>query len=65
MLDDYHVGIRGLSDILTMREAIEEARQEAEEGDYETLSAYPDITNEMLENALQSGKITVYSKEAH
>ncbi len=56
MLDDYHVGIRGLSDILTMREAIEEARQEAEEGDYETLSAYPDITNEMLENALQSGK---------
>ena len=63
MLDDYHVGIRELSDILTMREAIEEARQEAEEGDYETLSAYPDITNEMLENALQSGKITVYSSK--
>ena len=63
MLDNYHVGIRGLSDILTMREAIEEARQEAEEGDYETLSAYPDITNEMLENALQSGKITVYSSK--
>ena len=63
MLDDYHVGIRGLSDILTMREAIEEARQEAEEGDYETLSAYPDITNEMLEDALQSGKITVYSSK--
>ena len=63
MLDNYHVGIRGLSDILTMREAIEEARQEAEEGDYETLSAYPDITNGMLENALQSGKITVYSSK--
>ena len=63
MLDDYHVGIRGLSDIMTMREAIEEARQEAEEGDYETLSAYPDITNEMLEDALQSGKITVYSSK--
>ncbi len=63
MLDDYHTGIRSEDDIKTMREAIEEARSEAEKYGDETWSAYPDITNEMLDEALRSGKITVYSSK--
>lgn len=63
MLDDYHTGIRSEDDIKTMREAIEKARSEAEKYGDETWSAYPDITNEMLDEALRSGKITVYSSK--
>lgn len=61
MLDDYHTGIRSIDDILTFREAVEQARREGNEGGWETLSAYPDVSNETLERAIESGKITVYS----
>ena len=61
MLDDYHTGIRSIDDILTFREAVEQARREGDEGGWETLSAYPDVSNETLERAIESGKITVYS----
>lgn len=63
MLDDYHTGIRKEGDIRTLREAISEAREEAEKYGDEAWSAYPDITNELLEEALQSGRITVYSSK--
>lgn len=49
MNDDYHTGIRSADDILSFEEAMEE-------------EAYtPDYTEEMADNALRKGKITVYS----
>lgn len=63
MLDDYHTGIRKVEDIKTLGESVEEARSEAEKyGDAEW-SAYPDITNDMLQNALETGEITIYSSK--
>ena len=62
MLDDYHTGIRSANDIRTLREAIQDAREEAN-GDWDELSAYPDVDNSVYENALESGKITVYSSK--
>ncbi len=62
MLDDYHTGIRSANDIRTLREAIQDAREEAN-GDWDELSAYPDVDNSVYENALESGEITVYSSK--
>ena len=64
MLDDYHTGIRKVEDIKTLEESVEEARNEAEKYDYDEWSAYPDITNDMLQDALETGEITIYSSKA-
>lgn len=50
MLDDEHVGIRSIGDILTYHEAIEEEDP-----------SYPDWTIEDALGALENGYITVYS----
>ena len=63
MLDDYHTGIRKVEDIKTLGESVEEARSEAEKYGYDEWSAYPDITNDMLQNALETGEITIYSSK--
>ncbi|MBQ6862283.1 MAG: hypothetical protein IJN98_06710 [Alistipes sp.] len=63
MLDDYHTGIRSVEDIRTFDEAVAEARTAAEQGGWEELASYPDITNDMLEEAQQSGRITIYSSK--
>ena len=51
MRDDYHTGIRSVSDIRTFAEAVEE---------YEA-GYTPDYTERDAERALQRGSITVYS----
>ena len=61
MLDDYHTGIRSVSDIKTFAEAVETASNDAQEGGWEELSSYPDVTNEMIAKAQETGRIVVYS----
>lgn len=61
MQDDYHTGIRTLDDIKTFQEAYDTAKQEATDGGWTEYASYPDITNEMIDEALNTGKITVYS----
>ncbi len=61
MQDDYHTGIRSVDDIKTFREAFDEAKTEAEEGGWTEYASYPDITNDMVEEALNTNEITVYS----
>lgn len=51
MQDDYHTGIRSVDDILTAEEALGD--------DFGGL--YPDFTEEMAQQALKTGKVTVYS----
>lgn len=52
MMDDYHTGIRSPEDIKTAKEAF---------GEDEFI--YPDFTKEDADNALKSGKITIYSSK--
>lgn len=61
MLDDYHTGIRTVDDIKTFKEAYYIAKKEAKDGGWDEYASYPDITNEMIEDSLKTGKITVYS----
>lgn len=61
MLDDYHTGIRKVEDIKTFEEAMAEAKADFDEYGY--YSSYPDTPNSVLENALKTGKITVYSSK--
>lgn len=61
MLDDYHTGIRSVSDIKTWAEAVEIASNDARDGGWEEISSYPDVTNEMVRRAQETGRITVYS----
>lgn len=61
MLDDYHTGIRTVDDIKTFKEAYDIAKKEASDGGWDEYASYPDITNEMIENSLKTGEITVYS----
>lgn len=61
MQDDYHTGIRSVDDIKTFREAFNEAKTEAEEGGWSEYASYPDITNDIVEEALNTNEITVYS----
>lgn len=56
--DDYHTWIRTTDDIKTLQEAVDEVK--AEDPEYD-LSSYPDVTDDMINKALQSGKVTVYS----
>ncbi len=55
MHDDYHTGIRGIEDIYTFEEALENG--EYEEGE----DFSPDYTWQTAQRAVSSGKITVYS----
>lgn len=55
MLDDYHTGIRNIEDIKTLQETI----QDNEWSDYDEFN--PDLTRADLEDAIETGKITVYS----
>lgn len=61
MLDDIHTGIRTVDDIKTFKEAYETAKKEANDGGWKEYASYPDITNDMIENSLKTGEITVYS----
>ena len=63
MLDDYHTGIRTVGDIKTFAEAMEEAQNDAKKYEYDKWSSYPDEDNELLQDALDSGKITIYSSK--
>jgi len=54
MLDDYHTGIRSITDIKTAQEAFNELIETGEE-------AAPDFTAADMQRALQTGRITVYS----
>ena len=56
--DDYHTWIRTTNDIKTLQEAVDEVK--AEDPEYD-LSSYPDVTDDVINKALQSGKVTVYS----
>ena len=55
MRDDYHTGIRKVSDIKTLEEAI----SDKDWHDYEEFN--PDYTKSMAIQAIESGTITVYS----
>ena len=61
MTDDYHVGIRKVEDIKTFDEVMEAARRESEEGGWPELASYPDIENSLLEDALETRRIVIYS----
>lgn len=61
MNNEYNTGIRNVEDIKTFNEAYDNAKIEAQEDGYSQYSAYPDITNELLDNAKETGKIKVYS----
>lgn len=61
--DDYHTWIRSKKDISTFNEALKQAKRDAKADGFEEYSSYPDITNEILEQAQKTGKITVYSSK--
>ena len=54
MYDDYHTGVRSTDDIKTYLEALD--YDDYTEGEYS-----PDYTEDMIEQAIKTGKITVYS----
>ena len=53
--DTYHTWVRSVEDIKTLSEALEDS----EWADYDEF--IPDLTRDMIEEAIESGKITVYS----
>ncbi len=55
MLDDYHTGIRTLSDIKTAKEAWDT------KVDFNEDFVYPDFSQQDAKKALSSGKIKIYS----
>lgn len=55
MQDDYHTGIRNIEDIKTFEETL----QDSDWADYDEFN--PDYTRSMVEDAIKTGKITVYS----
>lgn len=57
--DDNHILFRVAENVGSFEDAISKAKDKG----YENLSAYPDVTNQMLEDALTSGRIMVYSKD--
>ena len=61
MTDDYHTGIRSIEDIKTWAEAVSIASNDAKNGGWEELSSYPDVTNETIRRAQETGRIVVYS----
>ena len=63
MLDDYHTGIRTIKDIKTFAEAVKEGQEDAKKGGWDEWSTYPDETNDLLQDALDRGYITIYSSK--
>lgn len=61
MMDSHHTGIRTIEDIKTFKEAFNEGKEEAAKGGWKEYAANPDVTNEILKEAMKTGKITVYS----
>ncbi len=55
MLDDYHTGIRSIEDIKTLEETL----LDEDWKDYDEFN--PDLTRKDIEDAIKTGKITVYS----
>ncbi len=55
MQDDYHTGIRNIDDIKTLKETL----KDNDWADYDEFN--PDYTRKMADEAIKSGKITVYS----
>ncbi|HAT76301.1 MAG TPA: hypothetical protein DCS19_05530, partial [Flavobacterium sp.] len=55
MLDDYHTGIRTIVDIKTLEESI----NDPEWNEYDEYN--PDYTKSMAQQAIETGKVTVYS----
>ena len=55
MQDDYHTGIRELEDIKTLSETL----QDKEWADYDEFN--PDLSRKDIEDAIKTGKVTVYS----
>lgn len=55
MTDDYHTGIRSIEDIKTLEETL----RDPDWSDYNEFN--PDLTKNDIEQAIKSGKITVYS----
>lgn len=55
MQDDYHTGIRSVEDIKTLAETLEDS----DWADADTFD--PDLSRADIDNAIQTGKITVYS----
>lgn len=55
MADDYHTGIRSIEDIKTLEETL----RDPDWSDYNEFN--PDLTKNDIEQAIKSGKITVYS----
>jgi hypothetical protein len=56
MVDDYHTGIRNAEDILDFNEA-----RQFTLDDIGDVSSYPDVTQEILDNAAKTRKIKLYS----
>lgn len=56
MVDDYHTGIRNAEDILDFSEA-----RQFTLDDIGNVSSYPDVTQEILDNATKTHKIRLYS----
>ena len=57
MRDDVHQGIRSTKDIYTLKEAL---TNDINSGEMDT---YPDLTEKMLKDAVESGTIIVYSSK--
>ena len=63
MLDDYHTGIRKVEDINTFKEAYEAAKADKEKYGDDQMSSYPDETDDILDDAMENGEITIYSSK--
>ena len=58
--DEYHTWVRSIDDILTLQEAVDAVL--AEDPEYE-LSTYPDVSDDIIREALRTGRITIYSSK--
>ncbi len=56
--DDIHTWVRSINDILTFEEALQEEPLDADQKGYS-----PDYSREMIDKALETGMITVYSSK--
>lgn len=52
MLDDYHVGIRTVDDVLTLEEAFDSEPP-----------TNPDVSDDYIQSCIESGKIRIYSSK--
>lgn len=59
MRDDVHTGVRTTKDIYTL----DEARQNSMKENDGQVSSYPDVTKKIIEDAIKTGTIMVYSSK--